>query len=47
VVVLIVIAVLGSPIMGNGGFGGYGWAPAGGLGFVLLILIFLLLLGRV
>jgi len=43
--VLLIFALLGSPIVGHGGFG-YGWAPSGGIGLIVIILLILLLTGR-
>ena len=43
-VVLLVLALIGSPSFG---FHSYGWGPSGLLGAVLVVLLILVLLGRV
>lgn len=45
VVILVVMAIIGSPSVGVWNHG-YGWAPSGGLGLIILIVILLLLFGR-
>lgn len=45
VIVLLVLAVMGAPSVGVWNHGG-GWAPSGGLGIILLIIVILLLAGR-
>jgi len=42
-IILILILIGGIPSLG---FHNYGWAPSGGVGLVLLILLILLLFGR-
>jgi sterol desaturase/sphingolipid hydroxylase (fatty acid hydroxylase superfamily) len=46
VIILILLAVLGMPTWGTGYGSRYGWAPSGGLGLIVVILIVLLLVGR-
>jgi uncharacterized membrane protein len=46
IVILIVLAVVGSPNVGMIQHG-WGYYPSGGIGLVVLILIILLLLGRI
>lgn len=43
VIVLVILAVGGSPFFG---YHSYGWGPSGGLGLLVLILVILLLLGK-
>lgn len=42
--VLLIIAVVGSPAIG---LHGYGWGPSGIVGVILVVLLILLLLGRI
>lgn len=46
IVILVVLALVGAPSVGVFHHT-YGWAPSGGLGLVVLILVILLLLGRI
>lgn len=45
VILLIVFAVIGAPGVGPWQHG-YGWAPSGGVGLIVLVLVVLLLMGR-
>jgi len=45
VVVLVILALVGAPGISPWGHS-YGWAPSGGIGLIVLILIILLLAGR-
>lgn len=48
ILILLVLLLLGAfPIGGNGGWHGAGYAPVGGLGLVLLVVLILILLGVV
>lgn len=45
VVVLVILALVGSPSVGVWNHG-YGWGPSGGISLVVVILVVLLLAGR-
>lgn len=46
IVVILVILLLGAvPAWPHSQ--GYGWAPSGGIGLILLVLVILLLMGRI
>ena len=45
VVVLVILALVGAPGIGPWQTN-YGWAPSGGIGLIVIILIVLLLMGR-
>lgn len=43
-IILLILAVVGG--LPNISGHGYGWAPSGGLGLIVIILVVLLLMGR-
>lgn len=45
-VILIVVALVGSPAVGFGPWAG-SWGPSGGIGLIVVVLLVLLLLGRI